>query len=113
MKSNSVVLKEAYGIIEKIGEAGIMAGIRTFNDPGTIAHVAHAVQAGLSNCFPDRKSVLINSDVGSGQCYGNCSRYLLRQISHRIFIFFIAVEISTGERAGTPSDFANELGKDR
>jgi glycosyltransferase involved in cell wall biosynthesis len=55
-------------VIEKLGalqEADILIGIPSFNNVDTIGHVVRAVQAGIAKYFPDRKSVLINSDGGS------------------------------------------------
>jgi glucosylglycerate synthase len=51
--------------IENIQEADILVGIPSYNNARTIGHVVKAVQAGLAKYFPDRKSVLVNSDGGS------------------------------------------------
>ena len=51
--------------IEEIGEADILIGIPSYNNARTIGHVVRAVQAGLMKYFPDKKSVLVNSDGGS------------------------------------------------
>lgn len=51
--------------IEQIGEADILIGIPSFNNSHTIGHVVRAVHAGLTKYFPDRKSILVNSDGGS------------------------------------------------
>ena len=51
--------------INEIGEADILIGIPSFNNSRTIGHVVKAVQTGLSKYFPDRKSILVNSDGGS------------------------------------------------
>jgi len=51
--------------ISEIGEADIVVGIPSFNNAKTIGHVVRAVHAGLSKYFPDKKSVLVNSDGGS------------------------------------------------
>jgi hypothetical protein len=66
MLDNSVILrKEVHDQIAEIGEADILVGIPSFNNARTIGHVVKAVQAGLSKYFPDRKSILVNSDGGS------------------------------------------------
>jgi glucosylglycerate synthase len=49
----------------QIGEADILVGIPSFNNAHSIGHVVRAVQAGLAKYFPDRKTVLVNSDGGS------------------------------------------------
>jgi glycosyltransferase involved in cell wall biosynthesis len=51
--------------ISEIKEADILVGIPSYNNAGTIGHVVNAVQAGLAKYFPQKKSVLINSDGGS------------------------------------------------
>lgn len=62
----SVVLrKEVQERIDEIKEADILIGIPSYNNARTIGHVVRAVQAGLIKYFPDKKSVLINSDGGS------------------------------------------------
>jgi hypothetical protein len=57
--------KEVHDQIERIKTADIVAGIPSFNNVRTIAHVVRAVQAGLAKYFPDRKAVIVNSDGGS------------------------------------------------
>ncbi len=57
--------KEVRSQLEAIGRADIVVGIPSFNNARTIGHVVRAVQAGLAKYFPDRKSVLVNSDGGS------------------------------------------------
>lgn len=51
--------------LDQVGEADILVGIPSYNNARTIGHVVRAVQAGLAKYFPDRKSVLVNSDGGS------------------------------------------------
>jgi glycosyltransferase involved in cell wall biosynthesis len=63
---NSIILrKEIQDKINEIKEADILVGIPSFNNAHTIGHVVGAVQAGLAKYFPDKKSVLVNSDGGS------------------------------------------------
>jgi len=57
--------KEIQDSLEKIRDADILVGIPSYNNAGTIGHVVRAVQTGLAKYFPDRKSVLVNSDGGS------------------------------------------------
>lgn len=51
--------------LAQIGEADILVGIPSYNNARSIGHVVRAVQAGLAKYFPDRKTVLVNSDGGS------------------------------------------------
>jgi len=51
--------------LTQIGEADILVGIPSYNNARSIGHVVRAVQAGLAKYFPDRKTVLVNSDGGS------------------------------------------------
>lgn len=60
-----VLRKEIQGAIEKIKKADILVGIPSYNNARTIGHVVRAVQSGLAKYFPEKKSVLVNSDGGS------------------------------------------------
>ncbi len=60
-----ILRKEVLEQIEKIKDADIVVGIPSYNNARTIGQVVRAVQAGLAKYFPDRKSVLVNSDGGS------------------------------------------------
>jgi glycosyltransferase involved in cell wall biosynthesis len=51
--------------ISDIKAADILVGIPSFNNARTIGHVVKAVHAGLVKYFPEKKSVLVNSDGGS------------------------------------------------
>lgn len=51
--------------ITGIGEADILVGIPSYNNARTIGHVVKAVQAGFAKYFPDKRTVLVNSDGGS------------------------------------------------
>ena len=63
---NSVVEREdIQGRINEIGQADILVGVPSYNNARSIGHVVRAVQAGLAKYFPDRKTVLVNSDGGS------------------------------------------------
>jgi glycosyltransferase involved in cell wall biosynthesis len=57
--------KEIQTAIESIREADILVGIPSYNNARTIGHVVKAVQAGLAKYFPEKKSILVNSDGGS------------------------------------------------
>ena len=51
--------------LNEIGEADIVVGIPSYNNARTIGHVVRAVNAGLAKYFPERKSLIVNSDGGS------------------------------------------------
>ena len=57
--------QEIRTFLDQVGSADIVVGIPSFNNARTIGHVVRAVQAGLAKYFPDKKSVLVNSDGGS------------------------------------------------
>jgi hypothetical protein len=51
--------------LDEVGAVDIVVGIPSFNNERTIAHVVRAVAGGLAKYFPDRKSIIVNSDGGS------------------------------------------------
>ncbi len=51
--------------LDQIGEADIVVGIPSYNNARTIGHVVSAVSVGLAKHFPNRRSVIVNSDGGS------------------------------------------------
>jgi glucosylglycerate synthase len=51
--------------LAKVGEADILVGIPSYNNAHSIGHVVRAVQAGLAKYFPDKRTILVNSDGGS------------------------------------------------
>jgi len=57
--------KDIQDEISEIKKADILIGIPSYNNARTIGHVVRAVQIGLAKYFPDKKSVLLNSDGGS------------------------------------------------
>ncbi len=57
--------QDVHSKLMKIGKADILVGIPSFNNAHSISHVVRAVQAGLAKYFPDKKTVLVNSDGGS------------------------------------------------
>lgn len=50
---------------KEIREVEILVGIPSYNNARTIGHVVRAVSTGLAQYFPNRKSVILNSDGGS------------------------------------------------
>jgi len=63
--NDAILNDDALKRIHDLKETDILVGIPSFNNAGTIGHVVRAVQAGLSKYFPDRRSVIVNSDGGS------------------------------------------------
>jgi glucosylglycerate synthase len=57
--------KDIETALERIQEADILVGIPSYNNARTIGHVVKAVQAGLAKYFPQKRSLLVNSDGGS------------------------------------------------
>ncbi|HKZ05902.1 MAG TPA: glycosyl transferase family 2 [Methylomirabilota bacterium] len=53
------------GQVRAIGTADLVVGIPSYNNAGTIGHVARAAAAGLAKYFPGAKAVIVNSDGGS------------------------------------------------
>jgi len=51
--------------IARVGRADILVGIPSYNNAGTIGHVASTVAEGLRRRFPDARAVIVNSDGGS------------------------------------------------
>jgi glucosylglycerate synthase len=66
MLGNKIELAESVRAkIADLKEVDILVGIPSFNSARTIAQVVQAAEAGLSKYFPDRRSLLVNSDGGS------------------------------------------------
>ncbi len=64
--ADSVIKREdIHARLTEIGKADILVGIPSYNNARSIGHVVRAVQAGLAKYFPERKTVLVNSDGGS------------------------------------------------
>lgn len=62
---SDILLEDVRKKVGEIGQADILIGIPSYNNAGTIGHVVKAVQTGLLKYFPDKQSVLVNSDGGS------------------------------------------------
>ncbi|MBI2840314.1 MAG: glycosyl transferase family 2 [Acidobacteria bacterium] len=54
-----------HGELQAIGSSDIVVGIPSWNNAKTIGHVVSAVDAGLRKYFPERRSLIVNSDGGS------------------------------------------------
>ena len=51
--------------LASVASADLVVGIPSYNNAGTIAHVARAVASGLRDGFAGRRSVIVSSDGGS------------------------------------------------
>jgi len=51
--------------IARVGRADILVGIPSYNNAGTIGHVAATVAEGIRRRFPDARAVIVSSDGGS------------------------------------------------
>jgi hypothetical protein len=51
--------------VARVGGAELLVGIPSFNNAGTVEHVARTVTAGLRTHFPGAKAVIVNADGGS------------------------------------------------
>ncbi len=65
MNYNTAMRDEVRSDLEEIGQAGIMVGIPSYNNAGTIGHVVKQAAQGMVEHFPDLKPVLMNADGGS------------------------------------------------
>src|SRR5256885_5746259 len=51
--------------LARVRNADLLVGIPSFNNAGTVGHVARTVAAGLRKHFPDSSPVIVNADGGS------------------------------------------------
>ncbi len=51
--------------LARVGSADLLVGIPSFNNAGTVGHVARTVAEGLRAHFPDATPVIVNADGGS------------------------------------------------
>src|SRR5580765_7074281 len=65
MSATAVLNDEVLRHVAEIGQADLVVGIPSFNNAGTIGHVARAAATGLAKYFPECVAVLVNSDGGS------------------------------------------------
>ncbi|HEV8385221.1 MAG TPA: cell wall biosynthesis glycosyltransferase [Candidatus Acidoferrales bacterium] len=65
MTANNFLPEELQTRLKEIGEAELIVGIPSYNNARTIGHVVRAVSAGLAKYFPNRRSLIVNSDGGS------------------------------------------------
>ncbi|OPY02399.1 MAG: hypothetical protein A4E61_01333 [Syntrophorhabdus sp. PtaB.Bin184] len=65
MADTVIKREDIHARLTEIGKADILVGIPSYNNARSIGHVVRAVQAGLAKYFPEKKTVLVNSDGGS------------------------------------------------
>jgi hypothetical protein len=85
--------------LDEAGEVDIVAGIPSFNNERTIAHVVRAVAGGLAKYFPDRKSIIVNSDGGSTD--GTREAVMRADIDHESLLL-VSHKVPTIQRITTP-----------
>ncbi len=85
--------------LDEAGEVDIVVGIPSFNNARTIAHVVRAVAGGLAKYFPDRKSIIVNSDGGSTD--GTRDAVMAADID-RDSLLLVSHEVPTIQRITTP-----------
>jgi len=85
--------------LDEMGEVDIVVGIPSFNSARTIAHVVRAVAGGLAKYFPDRKSVIVNSDGGSTD--GTHEAVMGADIDHDSLLL-VSHRVPTIQRITTP-----------
>ena len=94
------LLKEGLSArLDEVGEADIVVGIPSFNNERTIAHVVRAVAGGLVKYFPDRKSVIVNSDGGSTD--GTREAVMGADVDHDSLLL-VSHKVPTIQRITTP-----------
>ncbi len=64
-KPSVALTAETEASLNTVGDVDILVGIPSYNNADTIGHVVRAVSAGLAKYFPERRTVLVNSDGGS------------------------------------------------
>ncbi|MBN2232145.1 MAG: glycosyl transferase family 2 [Deltaproteobacteria bacterium] len=94
--------REAIG---RIGTADILVGIPSYNNEGTIAHVAEAVKLGLAKYYPRDRAVIFNSDGGSDDATRTVFERVARTDSYDTFFIRqpeAPVEVLSAPYIGTP-----------
>ncbi len=85
--------------LDEVGEVDIVVGIPSFNNARTIGHVVRAVAGGLVKYFPDRKSLLVNSDGGSTD--GTREAVMAADVDHDSLLL-LSHKVPTVQRITTP-----------
>ena len=68
--TNSALDERLRDGLKRVGAADLLVGIPSFNNAGTVEHVAKTVAAGIRQHFPGARPVIVNADGGSkdGTC---------------------------------------------
>ena len=66
--------------LRTVGAADLVVGIPSYNNAGSIAHVARSVEEGLRLGFPGSRAVLVSSDGGSSDGTSDVLRGAVREI---------------------------------
>ena len=85
--------------LRETGDVDIVAGIPSYNNARTIAHVVKAVSAGLARYFPDQRSIVVNSDGGSGD--GTRETVLNAEVDHDSLLL-VSHPMKPVQRLSTP-----------
>ncbi len=65
MSDASILSDDFIRALINVGQVDVVVGLPTYNDGQTVGHIVQAVRAGLLNCFPRARAVIINADGGS------------------------------------------------
>jgi len=65
MRGRDILPAGARRAIDGLGHADVVVGIPSFNNARTIGHVVEATHAGLVKYFPNKRTLIVNSDGGS------------------------------------------------
>jgi glycosyltransferase involved in cell wall biosynthesis len=60
-----VLHEDVCSLVNQIGHADLVIGIPSYENAATIGGVVHAAAQGAAKCFPDLRTVIVNSDGGS------------------------------------------------
>ncbi len=85
--------------LDEAGEVDIVVGIPSFNSARTITHVVRAVAGGLAKYFPERKSIIVNSDGGSTD--GTREAVMGADVDHDSLLL-VSHKVPTIQRITTP-----------
>ena len=85
--------------LDEAGEVDIVVGIPSFNNARTITHVVRAVAGGLAKYFPERKSIIVNSDGGSTD--GTREAVMGADVDHDSLLL-VSHKVATIQRITTP-----------
>ena len=65
MRPRDTLPPDALRALDALGRVDIVVGIPSFNNARTIGHVVEATHAGLAKYFPQKRTLIVNSDGGS------------------------------------------------